>query len=693
MIGKIEDQHRQKAAYIYLRQSTMAQVRHHQESTERQYALKEKAVELGWTPGMIRTLDGDLGISGAQMTGREDFKTLMADICMGKVGAVFALEASRLGRSCADWYRLMEFCALTNTLIIDEDGCYNTGNFNDRLLLGLKATMSQAELHFMSLRLQGGKLNKAKKGELRFPLPVGYCYDPEGRTVVDPDQQVQGAVRLLFATFRQTGSAYGVVHRFAQKAIQFPKRSYGGIWNGRLIWGRLTEGRVLTILKNPAYAGVYAFGRFRCRKQISSEGQVQSKITSVPMVSWTVTIPDHHERYITWEEFLENQTTLLHNLTHAEENILTGPAREGLALLQGVLLCGNCGRRLTVRYKGNGGIYPTYECNWLRREGLATRSCLHVRCSILDDAVSERLLQVLHPAQLQIALEALHELERRDEALSHQWRMRIERAEYEAQLAQRRYEEVDPANRLVAATLECRWNDALNQLQETQKKFDDFLATQARATTPQQQEEILSLAQDFPRLWNAPTTRAKDRKRMVRLLVKDITINKGLQPKQLLTQIRWQGGASETLVLDLPPSIADQLRYPDQVVARVQELAAELPDDQIAATLNRENCQSSKGKMFNVSMIRWIRYRHKIPAAALKRSQELTVAQMAQHFGVSIHVVYYWIERGLVETRRLNGGSPYWITISVEKEQDLLEWVRRSSRIRNDNRADSEAVL
>ena len=693
MIGKIEDQHRQKAAYIYLRQSSMAQVRHHQESTERQYALKEKALELGWTPAMIRTLDRDLGISGAQMTGREDFKTLLADVCMGKVGAVFALEASRLGRSCADWYRLLEFCSLTNTLIIDEDGCYNTGHFNDRLLLGLKATMSQAELHFMSLRLQGGRLNKAKKGELRFPLPVGFCYDPDGRTVVDSDQQVQGAVRLLFAAFRQTGSAYGVVHHFAQKAIPFPKRAYGGVWNGRLIWGRLAEGRVRMILKNPAYAGVYAFGRFRCRKQISSEGQIQSKITAVPMASWTVTIPDHHEAYISWEEFLENQTTLLRNLTCAEENILTGPAREGLALLQGVLLCGNCGRRLTVRYQGNGGIYPTYECNWLRREGLATGSCLHVRCSLLDDAVSQRLLQVLHPAQLEIALEALRELERRDEALFHQWQMRLERVEYEAQLAQRRYEEVDPSNRLVAATLERRWNDALNQRQQTQKKFEDFLATHARATPPQQQEEILSLARDFPRLWKAPTTQPKDRKRMVRLLVKDITIKKGVRPKQLLAQIRWQGGALETLVLDLPPAIADRLRYPDQLVVRVRELAATLPDDQIAATLHHENRRSSKGKTFTASMIRWIRYRHKIPAAVLKHPQEFTVQQIAQRFGISIHVVYYWIERGLIEARKLKAGLPYWITISSEKEQELLEWVRRSSKIRNDSRGHSETVL
>jgi hypothetical protein len=364
-----------------------------------------------------------------------------------------------------------------------------------------------------------------------------------------------------------------------------------------------------------------------------------------------------------------------------------------LALLQGVLLCGNCGRRLTVRYQGNGGIYPTYECNWLRREGLATGSCLQVRCSILDDAVSERLLQVLHPAQLQIALEALRELERRDDALFHQWQMRLERAEYEAQLAQRRYEEVDPSNRLVAATLERRWNDALNQRQQTQKKFEDFLATQARATPPQQQEEILSLARDFPRLWKAPTTQPKDRKRMLRLLVKDITIKKGVHPKQLLAQIRWQGGASETLVLDLPPPIADRLRYPDQLVARVRELAATLPDDQIAATLNHENRRSSKGKTFTASMIRWIRYRHKIPAAVLKHPQEFTVQQIAQRFVISIHVVYYWIERGLIEARKLKAGSPYWITISSQKEQELLEWVRRSSKIRNDSRGHSEAVL
>lgn len=689
MIGKVENQHSQKAAYIYLRQSTMAQVHNHQESTERQYALKDKALGLGWTPSMIRILDRDLGVSGAHMTGREDFKTLVADVSMGKVGAVFALEASRLARSCADWHRLLELCSLTNTLIIDEDGCYDLGNFNDRLLLGLKGTMSEAELHFLRVRLQGGKLNKAKKGELRFPLPVGLCYDSEGHIAVDPDQEVQGAVRLLFATFRQTGSAYGVVHHFAQKAIRFPKRAYGGVWNGRLIWGRLTEGRVRMILKNPSYAGCYVFGRFRYRKQIAPDGQIRSKMTTAPISSWTVTIHNHHEGYITWEDYLENQTILLGNLTHGEENILSGPAREGLALLQGVLLCGNCGRRLTVRYKGNGGLYPMYECNWLRREGLATRSCLHVRCDILDNAISQRALEALQPAQLEIALAALHELGRRDEALSHQWKMRIERADYEAQLAQRRYEEVDPSNRLVAATLERRWNDALLQLEATRKQHEDSLATQARATTPEQKAKILSLVQDFPRLWNAPTTLAKDRKRMLRLLVKDITVNHGDQPKQLLVQVRWQGGATESLTIALPPRISDQMRYPNEVIEKVRELSITLHDDQVAAALNGENYRSSMGKPFNISMIRWIRYRHNIPGAPSKHPDEISVQEAANRFRVSIHVVYYWIEHELVETRRINRGSPYWITISPEKEIELAEWVRRSVRIRKQSTQDS----
>src|SRR6516165_12199238 len=292
MNSKITEQHRSRPAYIYIRQSTPGQVLHHQESTERQYALRTMALELGWSESAIRTLDRDLGMTGTEMSRREDFKTLVADVSMGRVGAVFALEVSRLARSNLDWHRLLELCALTATLVIDEDGCYDPADFNDGLLLGLKGTMAQAELHFLHVRLQGGKLNKAKKGELRFPLPVGYCYDEQGRIVLDADEEVRGAVALVFRLFRETGSAYAVVHRFVQRGLTFPKRAYGGAWDGRILWGRLSHGRVLSILKNPSYAGMYVFGRYQYRQQITVEGEVHKRTQVVPMPDWRVSLQD-----------------------------------------------------------------------------------------------------------------------------------------------------------------------------------------------------------------------------------------------------------------------------------------------------------------------------------------------------------------------------------------------------------------
>src|SRR3989442_8554042 len=444
MNSKIAEHHRSKPAYIYLRQSTPGQVRHHQESTERQYAMREMAKELGWSESLIRTLDRDLGKTGTEMTRREDFKTLVADVSMGQVGAVFALEASRVARSNLDWHRLLELCALTTTLVSDEDGCYDPADFNDGLLLGLKGTMAQAELHFLHARLQGGKLNKAKKGELRFPLPVGFCYDVESRIILDPDEEVRGAVGLVFRLFRETGTAFAVMQRFAQGALRFPKRSYGGAWDGKIIWGRLTHGRVLGMLKNPSYAGMYVFGRYQYRRQISPEGTVHKRTHAVAMADWRVSLKEHHEGYITLEEFLKNQECLEKNRTNGEEMVLNGPAREGLALLQGLLLCGNCGRALTVRYLGNGGIYPCYQCNWLRREGLASKDCMSFRCDLLDAAIAEEVLKALQPAELELALAAMQELESRDQTMLRQWQMRLERAEYEAALAERRYQEVDP---------------------------------------------------------------------------------------------------------------------------------------------------------------------------------------------------------------------------------------------------------
>jgi hypothetical protein len=390
---------------------------------------------------------------------------------------------------------------------------------------------------------------------------------------------------------------------------------------------------------------------------------------------------EHHEGYISWEEFLKNQERLEKNRTNGEEMILSGPAREGLALLQGLLLCGHCGRALTTRYTGNGGIYPCHQCNWLRREGLASRDCMSFRCDLLDAAIAEEVLTALQPAELELALAALQELEVRDQAILRQWQMRLERAEYEAALAERRYQEVDPSQRLVAATLERRWNAALLQLEEIKTQAAEFQRQEARVVTPEQKAKVLTLARDLPRLWRAPTTEAKDRKRMLRLLIKDITVEKLSPQKRLMVHIRWQGGACTDLSLQLPLNIADRVRYPATLVDRVRDLAHSLLDVQIADQFNREGQTSATGKPYTAKMIQWIRKCHRIQSAVLKKPEELTVQQLATHFGVSDNVVYYWIEHSLISARRLNAGMPYWITLNETDEQKVRDWVCKSSRI------------
>jgi DNA invertase Pin-like site-specific DNA recombinase len=677
---KITTDHLQKKAYVYVRQSTLGQVLHHQESTDRQYALKDKALSLGWNDNRIRTLDRDLGMSGTHSQNREDFKTLLADVSLGEVGAVLSLEASRLARSNTDWHRLIELCSLTGTLILDEDGVYDPADFNDALLLGIKGTMSAAELHFLRGRLQGGRRNKAERGELRFPLPVGLCWDDAGAIVLDPDDEVQGAIRLVFRFFRESGSAYGVAHRFAEKGLKFPKRAYGGVWDGKLIWGHLTDSRVLSIVKNPAYAGVYVFGRFRCVKEILQDGLVRQRIRRMPRGSWLVEIQDHHEGYVTWDEYLANQDQLERNRTLRPENVLPQAAREGLALLQGLLVCGKCGRRLTVRYRGNGGIYPIYECNWLKRQGRAKTSCMTIACPPLDQAVANRVLTAVDPEQLQLALAAQEELTTRDSSLRRQWEMRLQRAQYEADLAQRRYEQVDPDNRLVAASLERRWNASLVQVDEVRRRMEEFCRRQTRTYTQQQRRQILGLAEDFPRLWRAESTSAKNKKRLLRLLVEDITIERS-GGREVQLHVRWSGGAWEDLSVTLPPTIQDRIRYPTDRIEEIRHLATEHTDAEIAELLNGQGKQSPRGKPFTAKMIGWIRYTHRIPAVELKGPDEWTVDEVAARFGVSRGVVYYWIQRGILPARKQGPGRPYWIVLTEEKAAELHDWVQLSRRI------------
>ncbi len=658
----------------------MGQVIHHPQSTERQYALKEKAQLLGWTASRIQVLDGDLGQSGQNAHSREDFKTLVADVSMNKVGAIFVLEISRLSRSSADWHRLLELCALTDTLLLDEDGCYNLSDFNDQLVLGLKGTMSQAELHVIYSRLQGGKLNKAQKGELRFPLPVGFCFDEEGRTILDPDEEVRHVIRLLFQTFTQTGSAYGVAHKFTKENILFPKRAYGGVWNGKLIFGRLTHSRVVGILKNPSYAGTYVYGRYGTEKKVSPEGKIQLTPKKKKMDDWTVTLHNHHQGYITWEEYLENQRILKNNLTHGDGITLSGPIREGLAMLQGLLICGTCGRRLTVRYQSNGGIYPTYECNRRARECIS-KSCMSLKADLVDKAIIQRALKTLQPEQVQLAIEALEELQQRQKRVDKSWELKLQRAQYETELAQRRYEAVDPDNRLVAATLEQQWNNALIALEELQKQYHQYQSEDHLLLSGEQQKSLLELAKDFPKLWDAPSTDPKDKKQILRLLIEDITVERPHQSKTAVLHVRWKGGACEDITVTFPPKRSEQIRYPQEVIEQVRKLAKTQSDEQIVTIFNQQEKLSATGKAFTRSMIQWIRYKHKIPAPESKHPHELSVNEVAQRFQVSSHVVYYWIKRKIVSARQVRKKGPYFIKIPPEKEEQLRQIVQNSTKI------------
>jgi len=677
MTAKITDQHLARQACIYIRQSTMGQVRCHQESTERQYDLARQAQSLGWGPERIKILDQDLGQSGSKMRHREDFKALVGDVAMGQVGAIFALEVSRLARSNQDWHRLLELCAITGTIVVDEDGCYDPGDFNDSLVLGMKGTFAQAELHIIRARLHGGKLNKAHKGELRFALPVGLVFE-DSKIVLDPDQEVQGAVRLVFELFEREGTAYGVVQRFQELGLRFPRRAYGGAWGGKLLWGRLTHSRVLGILANPFYAGAYVFGRHQaCRQVVAPTGEIRTRSRLMPQDAWRVVIPEHHPGYVSWERFLANRQRLAANRTNGDG--LAGPAREGLCLLQGLLVCGTCGRRLGVRYTGNGGLYPIYQCIWKHREALARHACLSVPAWPLDDAIAKRLVTAITPATITLALEALTTLEDRDRAIAAQWHRRLERARYEVDLAERRYEEVDPGNRLVAATLERRWNDALQQLRDLEAERAALERQALRAVTAEQKRQILQLANDFPRLWSASTTTTRDRKRMLRLLIRDITVAKR-EAKLLGLQIRWQGGATETLELRLPPSRAEAIRYPDAFVAHIRALAAVHDDAEIVALLQRDSLRSATGKPFTVSMVRWIRHKHRLPGPP-RPGGTLSVRQVSERYGVSLGVVYSWIGRGLIEACRQKPGRPYALTLTATTECKLRDWIANSAHL------------
>ncbi len=679
MNDKIQSFHQQKMALIYLRQSTMHQVMHNQESTNRQYALEQKALQYGWDPTRIRIMDGDLGQSGSSTSKREDFKLLVAEVSMDKVGAIFVLEASRLSRSSADWNRLLELCALTRTLIIDQDGCYDPAQFNDQLLLGLKGTMSQAELHLIRARLYGAKLNKAKRGELRFPIPVGYIYDDQGNIIFDQDAQVCHTIQLLFSVFKEKQTAYAVVQYFGSNNILFPKRAYGGRWKGKLIWDRLSHVRVSTILKHPFYAGVYTFGRYKTVKKINQHGEIISTTKLQPIEQWPVMIKDHHPQYITFDQYQGNVQQLQANRTNTPDHFLAGPPREGATLLQGLLVCGICGRRISIRYKVNKAIVPTYECNGRKRQGLTGSCCFSFRANLIDPIIEQKVIQILTPDNVTIALSAMAEIEKRNSSLNRQWEMNIQRCQYHADIAQRRFEQVDPANRLVAASLEKTWNLELEKLALAKSEYEQQQIKTDTEFPPHKRAQIASLAKEIPTLWNK-TTNLKDKKRIVRLLISDITVAKTSQKKTISLNIRWQAGPLEKVHVKMPPNAADKVRYPQATVEKVRSLTLEYGDDKkTVAILNEQGILSATGKSFTRDMIQWIRFKHKMKMPILKSDNEYTVDQFRTMFNVSRHMVYYWINNKYVSARKTPANT-FLIKITPEDKIQLLERIENSCK-------------
>ena len=416
---KIKDQHLQRRALIYLRQSSPRQVRENFRSTERQYGLSEEAARLGWAPEQILTIDGDLGVSGRDTRGRDSYKELVARVCQSEVGAIFGLEVARLARNNAELLRLLEFCALTDTLVVDTDGIYDLQDFNDRMILGLKAQWSEAELHIMSSRLQGAKRHAAERGELRLRVAVGYLYDQDGKWIMDPDEEVQAAIHDLHKAFGQTGSAYGVVGAFEGR--RFPQRTYGGVWAGELRWGPLTHHRVLQILQNPTYAGAYVFGRHRRRRVVSPDGTITTQVLAVPRSEWSVVIQDHHPAYISWQEHLANVARLQANNTSRGQR----PPREGKGLCQGIVRCGACGRPMSTLYNGD---IPNYDCALSRKDHARTPGCRSIKAAVIDKLVARRVLQALAPQEIALALNAADEVQDRRVRSNRALELRVERA-------------------------------------------------------------------------------------------------------------------------------------------------------------------------------------------------------------------------------------------------------------------------
>ena len=668
-LTKIRAGHLGREAWIYVRQSTMTQVRENTESLNRQYELAQRAHRLGWPAERVRVVDDDLGCSGAEATARAGFQGLVAAVGLGQVGLVLGIEVSRLARRNADWYHLLDLCAMTDTLIADADGLYHPGDYNDRLVLGLKGTMSEAELHVLRSRLDAGLRHKAARGELRQLLPVGLDYDEDGRVVLSPDEAVRAAIAAVFDRFDELGSARQVVLWLRADGLRLPRRSAGA----RVIrWAEATYPAVHDLLTNPAYGGAYVFGRTKVSRHLDETGRIVTRERELPRKEWEVTIPDHHPGYVSWQTYLANQDRLRAN-ARPPKGQGGGAAREGRALLQGLVVCGKCGRRMLVGYSGPDGRVPRYLCaQGLRLYGSA-RSCQSLSGRRLDAAVVEEIFTVLQPAALAATAAALAEAEDQHARRVRAFELAVERARYEAERTRRQFDAVEPENRLVARSLESDWEARLFTLRQAEA---DLSAQQSRRPAVLTEQEVAWLSHagaDLRAVFDADTTTMRERKQLVRLLVSEVVITVDRDVAQAAVRIRWEGGTQTDITVALPRRGVDgAIRTETDTLERIRRLAVHYDDATIARLLARQSVMTATGLPFTRDRVGSLRRKHGIagpsePVGLVGDDVHMvSVAEAQALLGTSRATLYRWLASGFIRGEQHGPGGPWRIRIDAE---------------------------
>mgnify|MGYP001482838082 FL=1 len=662
---KIQDTHLRRSAYVYIRQSSATQVLVNRESTQRQYQLTERAAQLGWSKTQIKVIDEDLAHTGSGLVTRHGFAQMIQEVALGQVGLILCLEASRIARNNVEWYRLLELCGVTDTLIGDLDGLYHPGLFNDRLLLGLKGTMAEAELHVLRTRLNGAIRNKAKRGELRRGLPVGLLWgEGEGEVVFHPDQAVTGAIRTVFEKFAELGSARQVWLWFHSEGLSFPHQCP----SGQILWVKPTYIAVHTVLSNPVYAGAYAYGKSRCERYVDETGRVRKRVRLLPQEQWAVLIRDHHPGFIDWATFEMNQARMASNYHPAPEQA-AGAVREGSALLQGLATCGRCGRHLRVYYQGKNSTPGYYCANNQALNGRGTW-CLRVGGVRVDQAVVETFLEAISPAGLEAAITAQSLGEAEDQSALKQFRLQVERARYEAERAERRFRSVEPENRLVARTLETEWESQLQDQRTLEAELARKEQEQRLQLTDTQREQIRALGSDLKRVWDAPTTTARDRKELLRSLLEEVKINVLTDEGKAHLVLCWKTSAvSELDVVWRVPRPAP-IRTNEETLELMRRLAVHHPDTVIAAVLNRQGRQTARGESFTANRVASLRRHWNIPCfqapATPLEGELLSVQAAADQLGVAASTLLRWLNDGFVGGEQVTPGAPWRIRMTNE---------------------------